>query len=208
MSLLQAYDAVIQYVDEWCPPQSPPSFDVPKFEDLAMALYVEARRYHLHNELPKADDPSCGHTISKVNMPGHWYGTSFSPLVTDRWRRLMSDFRRLAEATLAKRPTNASTKVALTDDDVYILRVLDAKPGMALTFRAILNQAVAMEKQDRTKMRRLSDSAIRKRAASLLKRGYVARPPETKKKGIAITEKGRGALRFASANSPQTHRKN
>jgi hypothetical protein len=98
---------------------------------------------------------------------------------------------------LMRPPVPAAT---LTDTDRSILIVLNAC-GKPLSYARIANESVAMERQDRTKqpeersgVRRLSDSAIRARVRVLLWLGYVGRPAETKKKGVAITEAGRQAL--------------
>jgi hypothetical protein len=129
---------------------------------------------------------------------------------------------KFAHATLAKRLTLAAELVqgltpkvrdeapplpSLTDEDSYILTVLQATGGKSLTQRRIMQESVRMECEDRTKVRRLSDSTIRTRVPVLLTHQLVARPPGTKKKGIAITDKGSQALAFGRANSTETQRK-
>ena len=86
---------------------------------------------------------------------------------------------------------------SLTDEGRYILTVLEAHCGKPLTYARILTESVRMEREDRTQVRRLSDSTIRTRVRVLLTYQLVARPPGTTKKGIAVTEKGSQALAFA-----------
>jgi hypothetical protein len=64
-----------------------------------------------------------------------------------------------------------------------------------------------MEIEDRTKVRRLSDSTVRARVKVLESHGMVTRPAGTKKKGISITDKGSQALIFARGNSTETQGK-
>ena len=75
-----------------------------------------------------------------------------------------------------------------------------------MTIPRIINASVRMNQADRQTMPRLSDSTIRARLPILLDRGFVARPPGTTKKGVAITEAGQKALQFAAANSTETQR--
>jgi hypothetical protein len=91
---------------------------------------------------------------------------------------------------------------ALTDEDRFILTVLNAHRGKALTFRLIVTESVRMELKDRKTVRRLADKTLRNRVKILESVGLVARPPETKKKGISITDAGRQALAVAAANLP------
>jgi hypothetical protein len=102
---------------------------------------------------------------------------------------------------------NATPSVALTPDDLYILAVLAAASGKALTFNKIITESVRMEQADRSKVRRLSESTIRGRVRFLEAQGLVARPAGTKKKGIAITAKGSEVRKIAVANSTETQRK-
>jgi hypothetical protein len=101
----------------------------------------------------------------------------------------------------------ASPRVALTNEDRYILTVLDAHRGKALTFDQIARESVKMEQKDRKKIRRLSDSMIRQRVPILLHSGLVARPPGTEKKGVSITDAGHQALALTHGNPQETDRK-
>jgi hypothetical protein len=103
---------------------------------------------------------------------------------------------------------NATTSCALTSEDVRILTVLDACHGRAVTRREIIAESVRLEREDRAKMRRLAESTLYVRIPVLMNGGLVARPPGTKKKGVAITAQGSEALRLATANSTQTQGKN
>jgi hypothetical protein len=96
----------------------------------------------------------------------------------------------------------------LTDGDRYILTVLEAHRAEPLTYARILKESVRIEREDRTKVRRLSDNTIRTRVPVLLTHQLATRPPGTMKKGIAITDKGSQALAFARANSTETRGKN
>jgi hypothetical protein len=98
--------------------------------------------------------------------------------------------------------------VALTDEDRYILNVLDAHQGKALTFSRIETESTRMNRDDPQRIKRLSDRTIRQRVPVLVERGWVARPLGTKKKGISITESGHDAVIFAAGNTPETRRKN
>jgi hypothetical protein len=102
----------------------------------------------------------------------------------------------------------APSAAPLTGVDVSILAVLDASRPRALSYRHIVGESVRLEREDRTKMRRLADSAIRARVPVLISLGLVARPDRTQKQGVAITDKGLEALRAALANSTETQRKN
>jgi hypothetical protein len=83
----------------------------------------------------------------------------------------------------------------LTDEDRYILNVLQAHKGKALTFQRIITASVLMNKNDRHDMpRRLSDSTIRKRVPILEGLHLVSRPSGTQRKGIAITDAGTKSL--------------
>jgi hypothetical protein len=103
--------------------------------------------------------------------------------------------------------STATPLPSLTDEDRYILTVLEAHRGKSLTYRTITQVSVRMEREDRTQVRRLSDSTIRTRVPVLLTHQFVARPPGTAKKGIAITDKGSQALAFARGNATETQRK-
>jgi hypothetical protein len=97
--------------------------------------------------------------------------------------------------------------VALTDEDRYLLTVLDASRGKALSFSKIATESVRMEREDRTKVRRLSDSTIRQRVPVLITQGLVVRPAGTKRQGISITDEGHDALSLARGNPTETQRK-
>jgi hypothetical protein len=123
-------------------------------------------------------------------------------------------FQRAVDALPDSTPPAASTATppapplpSLTDDDRYILTVLQAHCGKPLTYLSIMQASVRMEREDRTQVRRLSDSTIRTRVPVLLTHQLVARPRGTKKKGIAITDKGSQVLAFARGNSTETQRK-
>ena len=94
--------------------------------------------------------------------------------------------------------------LSLTDEDRYILTVLDANRGKALTLARIINESVRLNRVDPQHIKRLADSAIRKRVPILLERGFVVRPPRTTKKGISITDVGQAALNFAAGNPTET----
>jgi hypothetical protein len=100
----------------------------------------------------------------------------------------------------------AAPHVSLTDDDFHILTIL-AEHGKAVPFAKIISASIKMNRDDPKKMKRLSDSTLRGRVPVMLERGLVARPPGTRKKGIAITDAGRKALESAAANSTETQRK-
>jgi hypothetical protein len=104
---------------------------------------------------------------------------------------------------LMVRPT-----VPLTEDDRYILTILDAYRNKALTYEQIEKESIRMNGEDHTSMRRLNDSIIRQRIPILETVGFVARPPGTQKKGVSITEAGRNALHFPHGNPTETQRKN
>jgi hypothetical protein len=95
----------------------------------------------------------------------------------------------------------------LTPGDVSILTILAASERGALTYREIVNESIRMERQDRTRMRRLSETTVEKRVAVLLAHRLVARPPGTQKKGVCITADGSRVLEFARGNPPETHGK-
>src|SRR5262249_11983565 len=78
----------------------------------------------------------------------------------------------------------ATQHPSLTYEDRYILTVLEAHRCKSLTYAHILTESVRMEREDRTQIRRLSDSTIRTRVRVLLAHQLVARPPGTTKKGI------------------------
>ncbi len=103
--------------------------------------------------------------------------------------------------------TPAPPAVALTDADRYILTVLDAHRGKALTFHRIEREAYRMNREDPQRIKRLSDSMIRQRVPVLVERGLVVRPPGTKKKGICITDDGHQALHLATGNPTEPQRK-
>lgn len=95
---------------------------------------------------------------------------------------------------------------ALSDEDIYILIVLDAHRGNALTFHRLFTESVRMNRAAPRQVKRLSDSTIRARVPVLNTLGLVARPPETQKKGVAITDSGHEALRLARGNTTERQR--
>ncbi len=118
-------------------------------------------------------------------------------------KRLAVAVEMVQEVTPSETPPD-SQHPSLTDEDRYILTVLEANCGKSLTYARILKESVRMEIEDRTKVRRLSDSTVRARVKVLESHGMVARPIGTKKKGISITDQGFRALGFARENSTET----
>jgi hypothetical protein len=125
--------------------------------------------------------------------------------IQQRRARLKLEKQALA-AWAQQKMRGCGTTLTLTPEDRYILIVLDANRGKALTFRQILNESVLMNRDNPKEIKRLSDSAIRARVAILESLGLIARPEGMKRKGIGITEPGARALQFARANPTQTQR--
>ncbi len=210
-------DALIAYVkDHWRTPDYGDRLE-DQFIPLDTAVYVEARCLGLQDsELPRKDpmiDSDEIMSFGRTNVPGAWDKRPDRPatltmMATADWLWDMLALRALAEVGGVLEPKAKGAKPTLTNEDRYILIVLNAHRGKPLTFQSIERESVRMEQEDRKKVRRLSESMIRQRVPILLTLGFVARPPRTQKKGISITEAGEEALSFAVGNPPETHRKN
>lgn len=96
--------------------------------------------------------------------------------------------------------------VITTDDDRYILAVLAAHKGKALTYDKIATESDRLARENRRDFRRLPDSKIRERVPVLKALGLVAKPQGTQKKGVSITADGLAALEFVRGNTTEAHR--
>jgi hypothetical protein len=227
MSLISALDHLVAFVDACCagPLRQRPPFDPEQFTILDRAACVEAYRLGLTDHLPRACYVNNPATFGHTNFPGS-KGTMFDPpgwfqpmpSQIPRWRDQILSLRALAETrgtknddqALAGASENLSPPTALafamTVDDRCILTILLAHRPEALTIRAIIRESVRLNRDDPQKMRRLSESTIRKRIHVLESQHLVAKPPGTKKKGWAITDLGSQVVTLTAANSPQTQR--
>src|SRR5262249_39268729 len=135
----------------------------------------------LVHPLAEITDPAEQWRAAEQLLAAHWKKFAMSPAkVASLAERIRSE-----RAKLLGQP---GLSIALTDDDRYILIVLDAHRGKAVTYSQIERESVRMNRDDPQKIKRLSDRTIRHRVPVLIERGFAERPPGTKKKGVAISD--------------------